>query len=116
MLEEYLMKRTKDEKKGNLYEIMIHSHLHNCLPSLCVLPNVVYIIRHDTRLVWHSCLWDDIDIDLSFGPLNKGTEKNSEKFSLVRNRYHYVYHTYRLFFNADALSSFWYIISALDGT
>lgn len=67
MLEEYLM-RKKDKKKKE-FEIKIHSHLlfvfHPCVYCL-----TLYIIFHDTRLVWHSCLWD-IDIELSFGSFDE---------------------------------------------
>lgn len=54
-------------------------------------------MSHDTRLVWHSCLWDDIDIDPSFGSLDgKKKHRKFDEFSLMRDiaepRCHYVSH------------------------
>ena len=64
----------------------------------------LYIIFHDTRLVWHSCLWD-IDIDLSFGSFDE-KEKGAEKLNFFLYEEHYIimYHASKVSFDANALS------------
>jgi len=57
------MKKTR--KKNLKTKIVFTIVFHPCVYCL-----TWYIISHDTRLVWHSCLWDDIDTDLPFESLD----------------------------------------------
>lgn len=74
----------KERQKKQESETKIHSHV-TIVFHPCVYCLTWYIISHDTRLVWHSCLWDDIDIDLSFGSLDgKKRHRKLDEFSLIR--------------------------------
>jgi len=65
MLEEYFNEKDKKKKSENQDPFAFTIVFHPCVYCL-----TWYIISHDTRLVWHSCLWDDIDTDLSFESLD----------------------------------------------